>query len=511
MKLDFYADFDDVLIKPNMSRLNSRQEVDLRADIKIEKHEDWKPIPIMSANMDTVTDANVAFELVKNNWIAVLHKYVSISDIKDLFDKIDLYNKENEKDSTVSKIDYRNVFISRGTSDADKDKLAERLLTEPRIQSVCIDVANGHRLEVVSYAKLLKDTICKDKILMVGNIVTSEAAILYAEAGVDIIKAGIGPGCFVPGSKVLTKSGLKKIETIKVGDKVLTHKNRYRTVKGITKYEEKDQVISINGIKSTLSHEYYVVNRKKPYLEEATWVQACNLDPKNHLLVFFLNQDTSEDEDYEEEPSFIDIKEKTIISYLGEVIDLEVEEDHSYNINGIIVHNSACITRVQTGVGLPQIGMVLEIKEGLSRAIENTNDLNKIKKYSSIKICVDGGMKTSGDIAKSFVAGGDFVMLGGMLAGHKESPGNEETVDGRKVKRFSGMAASISQHEGVPKYGVEEGKTVFIPYRGKLKNTIQNIEGGLRSTATYIDAYNISEFKKGKLVRTHVQENKIFN
>lgn len=361
--LDFYPDYDDVLIKPKMSRLNSRKEVDLTLNIN-----DWKPIPIMSANMDTVTDTISAFELLKANWIAVLHKYVSIPDIKDLFDKIDEYNLTSE-----TKIDYRNLFISRGTSDRDKQKLIERLEQEPRISSYCIDVANGHRLEVISYLRDLKSKY-PDKILMAGNIVTSEAAILYAKAGVDIIKGGIGPG-------------------------------------------------------------------------------------------------------------------------------------------------SGCLTRVQTGVGLPQIGMIFEIKDGIQKEIDHLSlvnnisedDLDIIKKLSNVKLCVDGGMKTSGDIAKSFVAGGDFVMLGGMLAGHKESPGKEEFIDGKKVKKFSGMAAKESQQEGVPDYGVEEGKTVFIPYRGKIKNTIQNIEGGLRSCATYIDAFNISDFKKTELVRTHVQENKIFS
>lgn len=211
----------------------------------------------------------------------------------------------------------------------------------------------------------------------------------------------------------------------------------------------------------------------------------------------------------------VKIFEKKEISYLGDVVDIEVEEDSSYNIEGIVVHNSACTTRVQTGVGVPQIGMVMEIKEGIKQELNRLSSLDPtspiIDLLSNVKICVDGGMKRTGDIAKSFVAGADFVMLGGMLAGHKESPGSEEIVDGKRVKRFSGMAASISQQSGVPTYGVEEGKTVFIPYKGKLKNTIQNIEGGLRSSGTYINAFSISEFKNASFVRTHVQENRIFS
>lgn len=520
-KIPFYPDFDDVMIIPSMSEVNSRSEVDLRLHLN-----QWSPIPIMSANMDTITDVNSAFELLKHNWIPVLHKYVSISDISSLFDKIEAYNLEvlkntsipfldiidfNNKTVLLNKnnseplpflIDKKNVFVSRGTSDQDKIKLKERLEQEPRIESICIDVANGHRLDILPYLKSLKETY-PDKTLMAGNIVTSEAAILYALNGVNILKCGIGPGCFEKGSKVITKEGLKNIEDIIPGqDYVITHKNRYRKVLNKFVYEEKDKLISINGINSTLSHEYFVVNKNYSNIEtESFWIQAKDLLMENHYLI--------------KDNKPISISSIQEISFSGEVIDLEVEEDYSYNIEGIVVHNSACITRVQTGVGVPQIGMVMEIKQGIKQELNRLSSIEPssplIDLLSNVKICVDGGMKRTGDIAKSFVAGADFVMLGGMLAGHKESPGSEEIVDGKRVKRFSGMAASISQQSGVPSYGVEEGKTVFIPYKGKLKNTIQNIEGGLRSSGTYINAFSISDFKNASFARTNVQENRIFS
>ena len=92
-----YYDFSDVLIKASVSGINSRSKVDLRFDSKdrINVMNGWRPIPVMSANMDTITDIEMAFELAKNNWIAVLHKFVSIPDIKKLFDRIDSFNKEN--------------------------------------------------------------------------------------------------------------------------------------------------------------------------------------------------------------------------------------------------------------------------------------------------------------------------------------------------------------------------------------------------------------------------------
>lgn len=489
-----YYDFTDVLIKPNVSNINSRSEVDLRLNLEFNKKEvfkNWRPIPIMSANMDTITDIEMAYELVKNNWIAVLHKYVSIADIKTLFDRIDKYNEEN-----FEKIDYRNVFISRGSSDTDKQKLMERLDSDKRIKSVCIDVANGHRIDMFEYLKELKRTICKDKILMAGNVGTEEVIKFYIEAGVDILKAGIGPGCFKGDMKVVTDNGLVHISDIKVGDSVLTHKNRYQKVLNTMTYEEKDKLISINGIESTLTHKYYVVNKiDKDIINESNlesfgfWLPANQLDSNIHLLIKNTVFELIE---------IINIKEK---EFLGNVYDIEVEEDHSFTIEGIVVHNSACITRVKTGVGIPQISLIDKLKNELLN-IEN-NDL---------LIVSDGGCKTEGDIAKAFVAGADFVMIGGMLAGYKESPGVIEIIEDRKYKRFSGMAAKESQHNGVPKHGTEEGKTVLVPYKGKVYHKLLDIEGGIRSAATYISAKSINDmYDMGTLILTNVQENKIFN
>ncbi len=487
-----YFDFNDVLIKANVSNVNSRSAVDLKfkSYSKKEVLKDWRPIPVMSANMDTITDIEMAFELVKNNWIAVLHKYVSIPDIKILFDKVDSFNKEND-----FKIDYRNIFISRGTTETDRLKLKERLEAEPRIKSVCIDVANGHRLDMFDYLKELKNDLCKDKILMAGNVGTEEVVKFYIEAGVDIIKAGIGPGCFTADMKVLTSNGLKNIVEIKVGDLVLTHKNRFQKVLNTMTYEEKDSIISINGIESTLNHKYYVINKSdKDFVNQsnlekfAFWLPANQLSKENHLLIKINSMNFIE---------IINIEQK---DFLGKVYDIEVEEDNSFTIEGIIVHNSACITRVKTGVGIPQVSLIDKLKTAVM-------ELN-----GDILIASDGGCKTEGDIAKAFVAGTDFVMIGGMLAGYKESPGVIEIIEDKKYKRFSGMAAKESQHNGVPKHGTEEGKTVLVPYKGKVYHKLLDIEGGLRSAATYIGANNINEmYELGILILTNVQENKIFN
>jgi IMP dehydrogenase/GMP reductase len=481
-----YYNFENVLIKPIHSFLDSRSQVNLNIDlskIKKEVFKNWSPLPVMSANMDTVTDVELAWELLQRNWIPVLHKYVSIEEISKLFDKIDDFNSKNK-----NKIDYRKLFISRGTTEQDKSKLIERIQAEPRIQSVCIDVANGHRESVVSYAKELKTTILKDKILMLGNIGSSDMVESYIKAGVDIIKAGIGPGCFHEETNVITDTGFKKIKDVTISDRVFTHNNIYKKVISTTIYEEKDKLISINGILSTLEHKYLVVEKSNK--EKKIWIAAKDLNKEIHLLTrhsFF---------------PFEEIKQIEEIDFLGKVYDIEVEEDYSFAIDrGILVHNSACSTRVKTGVGMPQISLIDDIK----------NKIKELNAEEKILLVSDGGCKVEGDIAKALVAGADFVMIGGMLAGYKESPGTIEIVGEQMYKRFSGMAAKESQHNGVPEHGTEEGKTVMIKYKGKIYHKLNDIEGGLRSACTYVNASNIKDLQKAELIISTVQENKVFN
>jgi len=119
----------------------------------------------------------------------------------------------------------------------------------------------------------------------------------------------------------------------------------------------------------------------------------------------------------------------------------------------------------------------------------------------------DGGCNEIGDICKAFVAGSDFVMIGGMLSGHKECPGIVENINGIKMKRFSGMAAKESQWEGISEYGVEEGRTAMTKYKGKVYHTLKSIEGGLRSCATYINAKKIDDFIFANFIQTNIQTN----
>ena len=162
---------------------------------------------------------------------------------------------------------------------------------------------------------------------------------------------------------------------------------------------------------------------------------------------------------------------------------------------------SVCTTRVKTGVGYPQLSAVIECADA-------AHGLGG-------QIISDGGCKVPGDIAKAFGGGADFVMLGGMLAGHDESGGELVEIDGQPYKQFYGMSSQTAMDKhagGVAEYRASEGKTVNIPYRGPVAATVQDMLGGIRSTCTYVGAKRLKELtKRTTFIKVQEQHNQVFS
>lgn len=162
---------------------------------------------------------------------------------------------------------------------------------------------------------------------------------------------------------------------------------------------------------------------------------------------------------------------------------------------------SVCTTRKMTGVGYPQLSAIIECADAAHGLGGH--------------ICGDGGCTVPGDVSKAFAGGADFAMLGGMLAGHDESEQQIiEDKDGIKHVTFYGMSSdtAMKKHNGgVANYRASEGKTVKIPYRGAINDTLQDILGGIRSTCTYVGARRLKELsKRTTFVRVTQQINNIF-
>lgn len=196
----------------------------------------------------------------------------------------------------------------------------------------------------------------------------------------------------------------------------------------------------------------------------------------------------------------VEIEKSDIVKNRKHTFDIEVEDDHSYNIDGIIVHNSVCITRKQTGVGRPQFSTIIECAD----AAHGVGGM----------VCSDGGCVYPGDIAKAYGAGADFVMLGGMLAGSKEAAGELVEVDGKQYKQFYGMSSQLAQEKhfgGMNSYRTSEGREKLIPYTGSVDNTMKDTLGGLRSTMTYIGATKLKDIPKcATFYKVNRQLNTIF-
>ena len=162
---------------------------------------------------------------------------------------------------------------------------------------------------------------------------------------------------------------------------------------------------------------------------------------------------------------------------------------------------SVCTTRKVAGVGYPQLSAISECADA-------AHGLNG-------HVMSDGGCSSPGDISKAFAAGADFVLLGGMLAGHDESGGERiDGEDGKQYKSFYGMssAKAMEAHYGeIASHRAPEGKEVRVPYRGSLEVTIQSILGGLRSACSYVGARRIKDLPKcTTFIRVSMTTNEVF-
>jgi|TARA_B110000967_G_scaffold27399_1_gene25240 GMP reductase len=162
---------------------------------------------------------------------------------------------------------------------------------------------------------------------------------------------------------------------------------------------------------------------------------------------------------------------------------------------------SVCTTRVKTGVGYPQLSAIIECADAAHGM--------------GGQIISDGGCKIPGDISKAFGGSADFVMLGGMLAGHEESGGDLFERNGEQFKAFYGMSSETAMNKhagGVANYRASEGKTVEVLYKGNVEDTIIDILGGIRSTCTYVGASRLKELtKRTTFIRVQEQENQVYS
>ena len=286
---DVKLDYKDVLIRPKRSTLGSRSEVDLERKFTFRNYQPGFPenialqhyrgIPIMAANMDGVGTFEMADTLAKQGIFTCLAKTYSAEDLIAHF---------SVSPDGVNLTEY--VAMSIGTSNADYDKFCKVYLSlGDKLKYLCIDVANGYTETFVNHVRNIRERY-PQLVIIAGNVVTGEMTEELILAGADIVKVGIGPGCFTPDTEVLTDKGWNFISNINLGDKVLTHNGTLEEVTHLWNFTHHNQITSVElndgaVYEMTPDHKVFAVHSSKEkmcktddeIINVAEWVSAKDL------------------------------------------------------------------------------------------------------------------------------------------------------------------------------------------------------------------------------------------
>jgi hypothetical protein len=228
--------------------------------------------------MDTVTEVDMVVAMSKAGGLGIIHRYNTISEQCDIV-----------RTAKMNGALYIGAAVG-ATGDFEERTLA---LIDAGVDLVCVDVAHGDHILMKKCLEKLKPITSEKSIhLMAGNIATGSALLNLADWGADSVRIGIGGGCFVPGTKVRTETGDKSIEEVELYELVYTHTGELKPVTDKMVFDRDEEIVSINGIKCTKNHEFYVIDKENiHFINEdnihnfARWVHAGELNKDKHLLI----------------------------------------------------------------------------------------------------------------------------------------------------------------------------------------------------------------------------------
>ena len=447
--------FDDVLLVPQYSEVTPNM-VDLTTHLtkKIKLN-----IPMMSAGMDTVTEHRMAIAMARQGGIGIIHKNMSIEQQAEEVDKV----KRSENGVITDPF-----YLSPEHTLED----ANNLMAKFRISGVPI-TENGKLVGIITNRDLKFETDFTKKI---KESMTSEN-LITAKVGVTLDEA----------KAILAKSRKEKLPIV----------DDDFNLKGL---------ITIKDIEKTIKYPLSAKDEQGRLLcGAAVGITANVLDRvdalvKAHVDVIVIDSAHGHSANIFKTLRLIKEHYPDLQVIAGNVATAEATRDliaaGADAVKVGIGPGSICTTRVVAGIGVPQITAVMDCYE-------------MADKYN-IPIIADGGIKFSGDVTKAIAAGANVVMLGGLLAGCDESPGEFELYQGRKYKVYRGMGSLAAMENGSKdryfqanaKKLVPEGVEGRVAYKGKLEDTIFQLVGGLRSGMGYCGAKTIQELKeKGQFVK----------
>jgi len=454
--------FDDVLLVPQRSTIRSRHAVTTATFITPTIQ---CAVPIMSANMDTVTEAAMAIEMARAGGIGIIHRFLS---------------------------------VERQASEVAKVKRAETLL----IHDPCTVTAETPVQQAVALMK---------EVGVSGLIVTDDQgrlAGILSHRDLDLAEdvSGTVADLMTPRDRLITGSpGISRSEARK-----LLHKHRIEKLPLVEACGKLHGLITASDILKEQQHPNATKDaRGRLRVGAAIGVRDSDLDRAERclaagadLIVLDIAHGHSDMcismvEKLRSRFPDCQIQAGNVATAQG-VTDLAAAGAHSVKVG--VGSGSICTTRLVTGAGFPQLSAVIECAEAARKA--------------GVTLVSDGGVRTSGDITKALAAGADCVMLGSLLAGTNEAPGASVVRDGRRYKVVRGMAsltANVGRMEVESGAEVDpedwervvpEGVEAVVPHRGPVRDIVYGLVGGLRSGLTYSGAANLAELReKAEFVR----------
>ncbi|MGN0148972.1 MAG: IMP dehydrogenase [Clostridia bacterium] len=448
--------FDDVLLVPQASDFTPNEvelSTRLTKDITLN-------IPLMSSAMDTVTESDMAIAIAREGGIGIIHKNMTIEQQAAEVDKV----KRSENGVITNPF---SLTKDRTLQDADD------LMSRFKISGVPIVDQDNKLIGIITNRDLKFETDFTQKISQVmtsENLVTAPVGTTLTEAQEILSKAKVEK---LP---IVDKAGhLKGLITIKDIEKAVQYPNSAR--------DKQDRLLVGAAIGVTAD----ALERVQAVYDAG--VDVIALDSAHGHSKNIINKVK------EIKAAFPDLPIIAGNIATGEAAEALIKAGADCLKVGI-GPGSICTTRVVAGIGVPQITAVYDVAE-------------VAKKYD-IPIIADGGIKYSGDIVKAIAAGADVIMMGSLLAGCDESPGEFEIYQGRRFKVYRGMGSLAAMEKGSKdryfqtgsKKLVPEGVEGRVPYKGPLSDTVFQMLGGLRSGMGYCGTRTIKELKEnGKFVR----------
>ncbi len=444
--------FDDVLLVPKYSDIASRSQVSLRTRLtrNIEIN-----MPLISANMDTVTEHSMAVIMARQGGIGIVHRFLSI---------------ETQADEILKVKRSGSVMIENPYTVSPDQSIADALAYERDMGVSGLIVTDAQTRKLVGIITGRDIVLAPDRNALVRDVMTTD--VVTGRAGIDLEEA----------KRTLHDNRIEKLPLVDADGRVAGL---------VTSTDILDTEAYPDASKDKKGRPLVgaAVGVKDDFMDRAEALLAAGAD----VIIVDIAHGHSENalsavRNLKKAFPNADIIAGNVATAAG------AEDLIKAGVDAVKVgvgSGSICITRVITGSGVPQLSAVV--------------DCAAVGRKHGIPVISDGGTRTSGDVTKALAAGASSVMLGGLLGGTDESPGTVITKDSKRFKVYRGMASLAASMGRRAKEGrddvdindyVAEGVEALVPYKGSVTDILAQLAGGLRSGLSYCGAHDIAQMQK---------------